>query len=253
MLDTLSIAQLERLLEQFSVPMFVIERRAPDSEFCITCMNSALEELAGHTREDLLGRSTLEIAAAAEDTMKHYQRCVTTHQTIRFAFLFTNQQKEMQWDKILQYSRSPEGHDRVIVTAIKMSHDTPLLQDQIAFEDVRYFSSIADLQLENLSNAFASATEKARVTPIDEERIMRLHAVCRTIQSTVADIKQVVRTAQQRHAVSNRRIERAVSSMPIGPVCRRGDGHRARAWRCLRGSVTGGSPLKRYEKSQPQR
>lgn len=207
MFDTLSIAQLERLLEQFSVPMFVIEREAGGAEFRITCMNSALEELAGQSRAELLGRSIIEIAAAADETMEHYHRCVTTRQTIRFAFLFTTEQREMQWDKILQYARSPEGHDRVIATAIRMSNESPLLQDRLAFEDVRYFSSIADLQLENLSNAFTSATEKARVTPIDEERIMRLHAVCRTIQSTVADIKQVVRTAQHRHAASNRRIE----------------------------------------------
>ena len=109
-------------------------------------------------------------------------------------------QQKMHWNKTLQYARSPDGNDRVIATAIRVPVSGPLLQDQIAFEDVRYSSSIADLQLENLSNAFDNATRRARVTPIDEERIMRLHAVCRTIQSTVADIKQVVRAAQNRHA-----------------------------------------------------
>ena len=88
----------------------------------------------------------------------------------------------------------------MVTTALLSPCAEPALSDRLAFEDVRYFSSIADLQLENLSNAFSSATRRARVTPIDEERIMRLHAVCRTIQSTVADIKQVVRAAQNRHA-----------------------------------------------------
>lgn len=205
MFNKLSTAKLERLLDQFSVPMFAIERRAADAEFRITCLNTALEDLAGLPRRDMLGRSIVEMAAAAEETMEYYQRCVTTRQTIRFSFLFTREQRRMCWDKTLQYARSPEGHDRIIATAIKVSFHTPLLQDQLAFEDVRYFSSIADLQLENLSSAFGSATEQARVTPFDEERLMRLHAVCRTIQSTVADIKQVVRTAQVRHAAAHRR------------------------------------------------
>lgn len=204
MFNTLSTAELERLLDHFSVPMFAIERQTPDAEFRITCLNSALEDLAGLPRADMLGCSIIEMAAAAEETMEYYQRCVTTRQTIRFSFLFTREQRRMCWNKTLQYARSPEGHDRIIATAIKVSHEAPMLQDQLAFEDVRYFSSIADLQLENLSSAFTSATERARVTPIDEERIMRLHAVCRTIQSTVADIKRVVRAAQTRHAAAQR-------------------------------------------------
>ena len=205
MLNTLSIAQLDELLDQFSVPMFVIERREPDHDFRITCMNSALEELAGQMRQDLLGKPVLELAATAEEMLEFYQRCVNTRQTIRFAFLFTKEQREIRWDKTLQYTCSPEGYDRVIATVVKISEEAPLLQDRLAFEDVRYFSSIADLQLENLSSAFKSATEQARVTPIDEERIMRLHAVCRTIQSTVGDIKEIVRSAQARHKSAARK------------------------------------------------
>ena len=205
MLDTLSVAQLENLLDQFSVPMFVIETQGPGSDFCITCLNTAMEELTGQPRHALLGRSILEIAATgmAGDTIDHYQRCVRTRQTIRFAFLFGQAEEKMHWHKTLQYARSPEGYDRVIATAIRVQNDAPMLQDRLAFEDVRYFSSIADLQLENLSSAFTTATRQARVTPIDEERVMRLHAVCRTIQSTVADIKEVVRNAQARHAAQS--------------------------------------------------
>ena len=210
MLNTLSIVQLENLLDQFSVPMFVIESQGPGSDFCITCVNAALEELAGQTRQQLLGRSILELAATSDpdDTMEYYQRCVQTRQTIRFAFLFGSDGRKMRWNKTLQYARSPEGYDRVIATAIRVPVTAPLLQDQLAFEDVRYFSSIADLQLENLSSAFTSAARQARVTPVDEERIMRLHAVCRTIQSTVADIKRVVRAAQARHAAPDSGLER---------------------------------------------
>ncbi|NNK16963.1 MAG: hypothetical protein HKP51_08670 [Sulfitobacter sp.] len=53
------------------------------------------------------------------------------------------------------------------------------------------------------------------MTPIDEERIMRLHAVCRTIQSTVGDIKQVVRAAQVRHKTANRKPATAASEDAI--------------------------------------
>lgn len=217
MLSTLTIAQLEKLLDQFSVPMFVIETQGPGSNFCITCLNTALEELAGQPRNELLGRSILEIAAtnAADDTIEYYQRCVATRQTIRFAFLFGNNNHRMHWNKTLQYARSPEGYDRVIATAIKVPDETPLLQDRLAFEDVRYFSSIADLQLENLSSAFDSATEQARVTQIEEDRIMRLHAVCRTIQSTVADIKDVVRAAQSRHSRAAKALQSSQDSSTL--------------------------------------
>ncbi|MEP5731648.1 MAG: PAS domain S-box protein [Sulfitobacter sp.] len=206
MFNTLSVAQLESLLNHFTVPMFVIETEGLSSAFQITGLNTAMEELSGVQRQDMVGRSIEEIAAekAVKDTMEYYQQCVLTGQTIRFDFLFSKDQEESRWDQILQYTRSPEGYHRVIATAIKVPNERVAFEDRLAFEDVRYFSSIADLQLENLCSAFSNATTEARVTPMDEDRIMRLHAVCRTVQRTVGDIKQVVRAAQARQFASQK-------------------------------------------------
>jgi hypothetical protein len=201
MLNMLSIAQLENLLDQFSVPMFLVERQETADEFRISTLNRAFEDLSGLPRQNIVGQSIVKLAAAAaaKDTVKYYSQCVTTRRPIRFTFLFSQDHSQSYWDNTLQYARSPEGHDRVIATAIKVPDVQPLLQDRLAFEDLRYYASIADLQLENLSSAFSAVTQMARVTPIEEERISRLNATCRTIQRTVSDIKKIVRTAQARH------------------------------------------------------
>ena len=200
MLNTLSNAALERLLNQFSVPMFALERAAQSADFSITCVNTAMERLCGLSRDDMIGRSIVEMAAATEEVRAHYQRCVSTRETIRFSFLFTREQRRMSWDQTLQFVPGPDGLDRVIATALKPCEEVPHIRDELAFEDLNYYATIADLQLENLSSGFASAAERARVGVVDEDRIMRLHAVCRTIQSTVGDIKSVVRDAQARRA-----------------------------------------------------
>lgn len=213
MFNTLSITRLEKLLNEFSVPMFVNERDGPNSTFRITGVNAALEELAGMPRNRLLGRCIMDMAASGvvADALEHYQRCVSTRQPIRFPFLFLQEQTETCWDKILQYARSPEGYDRVIATAIRIPYERPALQDRLAFEDVRYFSTMADLQLENLSNAFDTAAQDAQVQHLDTDRFNRLQALCRTVQSTVGDIKQVVRAAQARHKEPHCEVTRAYS------------------------------------------
>ena len=202
MFNTLPLSQVEHVLELFSVPMFVIERQEPASDFRMVGMNAALERLVGQPRSAIHGRfiSEIDLLGMPDKAQENFQRCVTEKEVVNFTYLFTQDECEVRWDTTLQYSRSPDEFDRVIATTIKVPQERPLMQDKLAFEDVRYFSSIADLQLENLSRAFSSATTEARVSPIDEERIMRLHAVCRTVQRSVADIQDIVRRAQSRHA-----------------------------------------------------
>lgn len=205
MFETLSNSELESILNQFSVPMFIIERRAAGQDFQMVGLNSALETLAGQTRSAIMGRSVSDMAAAgvANDASEYYLRCVTTRSTVRFTYLFAHEDHEARWITTLQYTQSPEGYDRVIATAIDVPQERPMLQDRLAFEDVRYFSSIADLQLENLNSAFSSARQAASLPQMQEERIMRLHAVCRTVQRSVADIRDIVKQAQIRHGTQD--------------------------------------------------
>lgn len=202
MFNTLSLSQIEHVLDLFSVPMFVISRQEPTSDFRLVGMNAALERLVGRPRSAIHGRSISEIdlIGMPDSAQENFLRCVENKEVIHFTYVFIQDDCEVRWDTTLQYSRSPDEYDRVIATTIKVPQEQPLLQDKLAFEDVRYFSSIADLQLENLSRAFSSVTTETQVTPIDEERIMRLHSVCRTVQRSITDIQEIVRRAEARHA-----------------------------------------------------
>ncbi|MEM7520069.1 MAG: hypothetical protein AAF307_03440 [Pseudomonadota bacterium] len=201
MLSTLSIAHLENLLSAFSVPMFATERQARGNALSIVCVNTAFESLAQRRRDMLVGQqvSVLSGDDTSGEMQAQYDTCIRERKTLHCTFRNGQGPNAVTWAQTLQYAQTPEGHDRVITSAISIPCDKPLLQDKLAFDDVRYFSYIADLQIENLSNAFSDATQHVRVSPAEEERMMRLHAVCRTIKRTVSDIKEVVRAAQLRH------------------------------------------------------
>ncbi|KIN65662.1 hypothetical protein Z945_709 [Sulfitobacter noctilucae] len=201
MFNSLTNGQLEALIEQFLLPMFIIQRRRAGTDFEMVGMNSALERLARQPRQAIMGQSVSDMAISGvnNDAGFHFLQCATSRKPVRFTYAFEHDDHKDRWDMILQYGQSPEGYDRIISTANQLTPDTSALQDKVAFEDVSYFSSIADLQLENLSNAFSNVTQGASMTVMEEERMMRLHAVCRTIQRSVSDIKDIVRRAQARH------------------------------------------------------
>lgn len=207
MLSTLPTTQLEDLIGHFSVPMFVVDETEMGTTLPITCANAAFEEISGRSRDALLGQSVLDLSPhkSQSTAFAAYQRCLQTRQSCRFIQVFERDIGEVHWDQTLQHAQSPEGHNRVLVTAVQIASQTPRLEDKLAFEDLRYFASMADLQLENLNNAFASTSQHAGLPAVTLDRIIRLHAVCRTIQSTVTDMKEVVVAAQARHDTSKRR------------------------------------------------
>ncbi|KIN62740.1 PAS 9 domain containing protein [Sulfitobacter noctilucicola] len=202
MFQTLSIPKLEELLDQFSVPMFVIERTGPRESFILATLNRAFEELSGTSRHDLLGQPIIRLASTGmpEEAISYYRNCIRTGETVRFSYTYTDENGDVLWETTLQHANGPDNEDRIIATAMKLPREQSALQDQLAFDDLHYFSSMADLQLENLSSAFDSVVCRPGFTEIDEDRVMRLHAVCRTVQRSVADIKDIVRRAQIRHA-----------------------------------------------------
>ncbi len=201
MFDTLPISNLAAMLDHFSFPMLIAERPDQTTELRVVAMNIALEGITG-PKDAVCGMALRDVFPAEvvdevvsvlgpDDTSVDQQEFQTVIQGIR---------GDVNCDLTLQYMRCADGFDRVLATAHRTCSYGLDLQDKLAFEDVRYFSFVADLQLENLNCAFISATENFEVSSVDEERIMRLHAVCRTIQRTVSDIKIVVKQAQARHA-----------------------------------------------------
>jgi len=201
MFDTLPISHLATMLTHFAFPMLVAERPDAKTEFRMVAMNAALEDIAGP--QDTMGSRTLRDLFppnVMDEVIQSFNANEDRQQTQQFRSVLCGMSGEVPCDLRLQYLRCPDGFDRVIATAQEARAFDLDLKDKIAFEDIRYFSFIADLQLENLNSAFLSATEQAHIAPIGEERIVRLHAVCRTIQRTVSDIKDVVKQAQARHA-----------------------------------------------------
>lgn len=201
MFDTLPISNLAAMLDHFSFPMLIAERPDPTTEFRAVAINGALEDITG-PRDAVCGMTLRDVfpPAVVDDVISAFNPAGTLVDQQEFNTVIRGIAGDVPCKLTLQYIRCHDGFDRVLATAQQSRGQDLDLQDKLAFEDVRYFSFVADLQLENLNCAFVSAAESISVSPVDEERIMRLHAACRTIQRTVSDIKNVVRKAQLRHA-----------------------------------------------------
>lgn len=201
MFDTLPISNLAAMLDHFSFPMLIAERPDQTTEFRAVALNAALEEITG-PKDAVCGMALRDVfpTNVMDEVVSVFGPSGNTIDQQKFHTAIQGIRGDVNCDLTLQYMRCADGFDRVLATAQPARSYDLDLQDKLAFEDVRYFSFVADLQLENLNCAFISAAENIVVSPVDEERIMRLHAVCRTIQRTVSDIKSVVKQAQARHA-----------------------------------------------------
>lgn len=201
MFDTLPISHLATMLAHFAFPMLIAERPDRTAEFRTVAMNAALEEIAG-PKDAICGMTLRDVfpSSVVEDLVGSFRSGTGAEDIQRIKSAIRGISGEVPCDLTLQFLRCSDGYDRIIATAQPDQRYELDLQDKLAFEDVRYFSSVADLQLENLNSAFVSATDLVQAASVSEERMMRLHAVCRTIQRTVSDIQNVVKQAQARHA-----------------------------------------------------
>ena len=62
-------------------------------------------------------------------------------------------------------------------------------------DDIQYFSSMADLQLQNLISTFEIFRDRELFSIQNEQHIDKLAGMCRTVQRAVEDIKKVVRSS----------------------------------------------------------
>lgn len=201
MFDSLPISRLATMLTHFAFPMLIAERPDTSSEFRTVAMNAALEEIAG-PKDAICGMMLRDVfpSSDVDELAKAFRNGSGREDIQKVSSVIRSISGEVPCDLTLQFLRCSDGYDRIIATAQPYQRREIDLQDKTAFEDVRYFSSVADLQLENLNSAFLSVADLVQATTVSEERIMRLHAVCRTIQRTVSDIQNVVRQAQARQA-----------------------------------------------------
>ena len=208
MFDTLPNAELQALMDQFSVPMFAVGRKSPEDTFRIVCINRAFEEAGQHGRDDMIGLQldALLPSAEAHEVIRNFDSFARTRRNVRFVEKLTTGSDGAEWDTTLQFSTTPEGYDRLIGTALPVLQGRSSLSDRMAFEDIRYYAAMADLHIQNLLTACdlpaASEAEMHRT----EMRVPNLHSICRSVQRTVADIKETVRKAQKRHEAHQLRL-----------------------------------------------
>ncbi|MBD3665314.1 hypothetical protein [Sulfitobacter aestuariivivens] len=198
--DLASETDLTRTLNQFSVPMFAIDRGGRHGDFRLTGANKALERACNRSVADMIGRSLVDLlpAAAARTALMRFAQCTRERSVIRCRDAFAIPNRDVRWDTTLQYVQLADGRDRIVGTTIELAPEADM-GPVLVFEDIQYLSSVADLQLQNLITMFETFRDFELFTFENEQRVARLGGMCRTIQRAVDDIRKTVRAAQRDH------------------------------------------------------
>ena len=196
MIDLAFDSALERLLNQFSVPMFALDRSGSNNAFSYVCINRALESAGGKPANQVLGRSVHDLLPKLEADIAHtrYSQCAEQRGDLRFRDRFTTAGKPVLWDTTLQHVMLKDGGDRIVGTSIRMTEEGCQAQKDPALDDIQYFSSMADLQPRNLISTFEIFRDRELFAIQNEQHIDKLAGMCRTVQRAVEDIKKVVHT-----------------------------------------------------------
>ena len=210
MIDLAFDSALERLLNQFSVPMFALDRSGSNGAFSFVCINRALESAGARPANQVIGRSVHDLMPKIEADIAHtrYSQCAEQRADLRFRDRFTTAGKPVVWDTTLQHVVLKDGGDRVVGTSIRMTEEDCQVQKDPALDDIQYFSSMADLQLRNLITTFEIFRNRELFSIRNEQHIDKLAGMCRTVQRAVEDIKKVVHTthSQVHHSKAPQRL-----------------------------------------------
>ncbi len=198
MLDTSSAENLAALLDQFSIPMFAAERATADHDFELICINRAHADATGFDPATARGVALRNLLPPnqAEIVIGRYTECTRTQSPQRYLETLTLPGGIQQWDTTIQPVRLPSGGDRVIGTAIQIAGDSPSDGTQMTYDDIRYFSAMADMQLQNLLSMFEAARDQGLFSDDSASRVTQLCCVCRSVQRSVEDIRETVRRAR---------------------------------------------------------
>ncbi|MFD2738335.1 hypothetical protein ACFSUD_02015 [Sulfitobacter aestuarii] len=203
MFDTSSPEELADLFDNFSVPMFAADRRSQGERFRLTCINRALERASGFMRIDGTGADLRDLLPPdeAEEVNRKYALCADNRCDVRYKEKLTMAHQVMEWDTSLQYVKLPDGRERIVGTAFQIIKSSQDAVKTLAFDDIQYFSSIADLQLQNLITIFETAANDEIFNADNMQRISKLSGVCRAVQRAVSDIKEVVRSSREQQEI----------------------------------------------------
>ncbi|MEM6304847.1 MAG: PAS domain-containing protein [Pseudomonadota bacterium] len=200
--------------------MFAVARQTPEDQFRFICLNQEFQNIGGKKTTDLIGKSPFELLpdAAAQRVHDRYAACARTRSIIRYQDALTQEEGSVVWDTTLQCSNADQYGDVLLGTTVALG--TEKKTEEPALADIAYFSTMADMQIENLISLFDTYRGRDLFTSQNEERIKNLSRLCRTVQSAVTDIRRVVDHAHLDDAARRSRdveaTRRGCSQTPLG-------------------------------------
>lgn len=203
MYEMISKVALAQLLNQFSAPMFALERTNLSAPFRFVHINDAMEQVAHCDRHEIIGTLLSKVLPVHDhkSIMRYFMHSIETGEVIRFRESFAFSGESSRWDVTLQPILLADGSNRIIATCIQEAAAS-YLPETPALDDIQYFSSIADFQLQNLISTFETCQAGDLFEGQSNQRIERLSGMCRAVQRAVADIKKSLRNAQYGHAIA---------------------------------------------------
>ena len=166
--DTASAAALSQLLNQFSVPMFAVERSGPYSTFRFACLNDAMATTGQQPVAEILGKSAFDILPMQEAEVANgrYLECALTRSVVRFRDRFTTDGRRVIWDTTLQFVELPNSAERVLGTSIQLGAEDATLPEAVTFEDIQYISTMADIAITRNGRDVAVLQPEKRIYPV---------------------------------------------------------------------------------------
>ncbi len=223
MLQVIPANQLSDLFDQFSVPMFAVERPSAEAAFRLVCINRAHAEATGLNPGGLGNKACHDLLPRGEANVvgRHIRSCAETRREVRFRETLSWPKGPQVWDTVLQHVLLDTGADRVVGTGLQISAPDRL-GSTATLEDVRFYSALADMQLHNLVALFDAAKDQEIFRRDNEDRTQRLSGACRSALRSVEDIRNVLdrdQSEQSPKQMTGHGREQHVKSGVVRAIC----------------------------------
>ncbi len=181
------------LFNQFRFPVFAAERPARGAPFRILCVNNTFETAVGPDAATEDGICWADVSAGgAASVRSRCMACADARADIRFKQILPTPDGSRLWDVSLQHVPMPGSGDRVIGVAFRIRSNVQAEKHRKMRDDIRFFSSLADLQVQNLVSMFETAQQSDLFCTDNAGRVDRLIGICRGVQQAVGDIRKAL-------------------------------------------------------------
>ncbi|WP_300032870.1 hypothetical protein [uncultured Roseobacter sp.] len=168
----------------------------------MVCINAAHQDASGLDAAHIRGAALGEFLPGdeAECTGQLYADCADADTDMRFYESLTLPSGVMHWDTCLQHVPLENGGSRVVGTTFQVLQQTDQDESRLVFDDIRFFSALADMQLQNLVSMFDAARKSELFCANSADRVAQLGSICRGVQKAVNDIQNIARQAGDKKA-----------------------------------------------------